>query len=165
MSSQREKVQEQLFRRQSASCAELWVSLQSAAVMEWWMLWRTDRLLFPTSAPCWHAPMARASYSMNSVIPHEQRGRLISGELPVIACHGPTPLVANQPASELCIFRKIWPTPYQYSVVCFNYRKQDWLGISSTLNCRTWRERFSITVCWISLASALQMAKWATAYD
>lgn len=24
--------------------------------MEWRMLWHTDRLFFPTSAPCWHAP-------------------------------------------------------------------------------------------------------------
>lgn len=49
------KVQERLFHRQSASCAAVRLSPQSA-VMEWWMLWRTDRLFFPTSAPCWHAP-------------------------------------------------------------------------------------------------------------
>lgn len=55
-SPQHEKVEERLFYRQSASCAASRLSLQSA-VMEWWMLWHTDRLFSPpTSAPCWHAP-------------------------------------------------------------------------------------------------------------
>lgn len=54
-SPQHEKVQERLFYRQSASCAASRLSLQSV-VMEWWMLWRADRLFFPPLLPCRHAP-------------------------------------------------------------------------------------------------------------
>lgn len=47
---QRGEVEERLLHRQSASCAAARLSLQSA-VMEWWMLWRTDTLFSPPLLP------------------------------------------------------------------------------------------------------------------
>lgn len=48
--SMEKEVQERLLHRQSASCAAVRLSLQSA-VMEWWMLWRTDTLFSPPMLP------------------------------------------------------------------------------------------------------------------
>lgn len=79
------KVQERLFYRQSASCAAVRLSLQSA-VMEWWMLWRTDRLFFPTSAPCWHAPWLLLIIPRTLLFLKSSQISLLVQELPVIAC-------------------------------------------------------------------------------
>ena len=114
-SPQHEKVEVLLFYRQSASCEASRLSLQSA-VMEWWMLWRTDRLFFCSLLTC---PMAHTYYSMNF---------LMSSHifLPVIACLIPDSVISKSTGeaarvhghTTFCIFRKIWPVHYQYKVFC-----------------------------------------------
>lgn len=84
-SPQHGKVQERLFYRQSASCAAVCLSLQSV-VMQWWMLWRSDRLFFPTSAPCWHAPWLLLIIPWTMLFLKSSQIFLLVQTLPVIAC-------------------------------------------------------------------------------
>lgn len=138
------------------------------------------QIVFPTTAPCWHAPWLMLIIPWTLLFLMSSKVFLLVMKLLVVACLIPASFISKSTnliwlkhcvwhhlvhlQKKICILREIWPNPSQYKVFCLTYRKQDWLGINSTLNC-TSGERFSITPCWISLASALQMAKWATAYD
>lgn len=81
-SSQHDKVQERLFERKSAGCAPSRLSLQSV-VMEWWMLWRTDRLFFPHLCSLLTCPVARAYSSLLFLV--LSKLSLLAQKLPVIA--------------------------------------------------------------------------------
>ena len=165
-SPQHEKVLERLLYRQSASCAASRLSLQSA-VMEWWMLWHTDRLFFPTSAPCWHAPWLMLIIPWTLLFLMSSKVFLLVGKLPVIACLIPASFITEADQQQRLLEQKlmwqcIWHhllqlqktlvrefffkyISHQYNLLCLNYRKQDWLGISSTLNCSS-REVFHHTI-------------------
>lgn len=127
-SSQHEKVQERLFYRQSASCAASRLSLQSA-VMEWWMLWRADRLFFPTSAPRWHAPWLVLIIPWTLLFLVSSQIFLLVQMLPVIACLIPASHISKSTrglpehknlmwrkaitwfSCRFWEFREIWPFP------------------------------------------------------
>jgi len=126
-SSQHDKVQEWLFYRKSAGCAASRLSLQSA-VMEWWMLWRADRLFF--SPPLLPVDMPH-SLCLDFVIPHEQKGLLIDAKTDSYCMSVPRKSARDDVAEslrltpqKLCIFREI--LTYQCNMFRLNYRKQDW---------------------------------------
>lgn len=124
--------------------------------MEWWMLWRTDWLFFPTSAPRWHSPWLVPLIPRTLLFLMSSKVFLLVEELPVISHLTPA---NEQESKDLFVSHHLVQLqknsaysgsfdlfPINICVFCLNYRERDWLGIISTLNYSTEREVFCNTM-------------------